>query len=247
MEGLPVFQVRRGHLIRVVIGVALGPVGGRDSILGTVLGLAVQLTVRVPRDALLRHLVRLGLVALAAGRVAQNGAGEGVVEHRVGDQAAGEVRLALVLVDFERVAARSIHLAVRLGVAFELIGVEGIDVASVVLVEVGHVVVEQDGRAHVLRNVEAEVASVGGDVGTGISKRRLDVAFNSPARVDGLVVGLEGGVDKVAGHGREVVAIVVIGGVGNAVGVVKAEFLDLSAGVVKQTADGREDYADDEE
>lgn len=227
MESLPLLQVRRGHLIRVIIRVAVRPVRRWHTVLGTVVRLAVEITVRLPSNALLRHLVRLRLVALPTRRVAQLRARKGVVEHGVGDQTTGEVRLVLVFIHLKRVATGSVELAVCLRIALELFGIERVDITTVVLVEVGHVVVEQDGGPHVLGDVEAQVAAVGGDVGAGVREGGLDFAVDGPAGVDGLVVGFEGSVDITAGHTLETIAVVVVGGVARAVGVIEAQFLDL--------------------
>jgi len=85
---------------------------------------------------------------------------ECVVEHGVGDEAAGVVRLACLGVYVQRRAVARAEVAGTAGITLELLDIDGLDVAAVVLVEVREAVVEQDWRLDVFRDVEAEDAHV---------------------------------------------------------------------------------------
>lgn len=61
---------------------------------------------------------------------------DGVIEDGVGNQTTGVVRLALVI-QFDGVAGRATDGAVTKGLTFQLVGVKGLDISAVILVEVG--------------------------------------------------------------------------------------------------------------
>lgn len=134
------------------------PVGRGKDVSVVVRGIAVEIFVAVPRDPrVVLHVVYPRIIATGLGRVRQHRAGEGIVEHGVGDQTAGIIRLAALAI--QRSAVRVMNVVVRSLVALELVGVEGEDISAMVLVEVGQVVVEENRRAHLLWNGELEMAS----------------------------------------------------------------------------------------
>lgn len=186
LEGLPSLQVRRRVLFGVVVGIALAPVGRRQDIAGLILGWVVQVLVAAPGDVgVVLHKVRLCLVALGSGRVQELRAGKGVVEHGVCDKSARVVGLldAVDGVAIKRGALGTVDVAVRPSGSRELSGVERIGIATVVLVEVGKLVVEQDRRFQVLGDGESQIASVAFDVDAWIDCD-VDTGLDGPLRID---------------------------------------------------------------
>lgn len=154
------------------------PVGRGEDVSVVVLGLAVEIFVTVPRDPrVVLHMVHPRIIAAGLGRVREHRAGEGIIEHGVGDQPAGIVRL--VTLTIQRSAVRVMNVAVRSLVALELVGIEGEDISAMVLVEVGEVVVEKNRRTHLLWNGELEMASRVRDADT-IVELNGDVALLGP-------------------------------------------------------------------
>lgn len=244
LESLPVLEIRRRGLVGVAVGVPVLPVGRRDAVLWLVLGRAVKSPVAVPRDAgVVGHDVRdgEGVVARRRGRVEPHGVGKGVVEHRVGNQTAGVVGLLAILVAVQRRALGAGNGIVVASGALELIRIKRVDVAAMVLVEVGEMVVEENRCAHLLGDVESQAANIGADSSASLN-------LDADALVH-LPLGINVGVDGL--KVRRYVAIInlgeVCGSLVAAVRVVNAELLHFGAGVEQQTADGSKDDANCEE
>lgn len=110
--------------------------------------------------------------------------------------------------------------------ALELVRVEGEDVSTVVLVEVGEVVVEENRGFHFLGGGELDMASrvVHFDA---VVKDGADVLLPRPLSIHGTVRTLECGADSVAGNGLEAFAIFENRGINNAIGVVESNLLNL--------------------
>ena len=175
LEVLVGAQVRQSRLVRVAVRVALGPVRRRDDVGRGVLGLLVLVVLAGPCDALVGHVVRD--VGRRARRVEEDRLREGVcergregsqaraqgssmraggeqartVEDRVGDEAARVDGLAVAHVDRLAVAARD--RVVRARAASELVRVDRLDVAAVVLVIVGDCAHEQQPSQSTLTKV----------------------------------------------------------------------------------------------
>lgn len=113
-------------------------------------------------------------------------------------------------------------------VALELIGIERVDIAAMILIKIRQVVVEEDGRSHGLRDEEAQIATVGCDIGASV-EGDFDVSLNGPSRIGGFVGALESSVDIVGRDGGKVALIDtgVFRGFVDAVCVIKADFLYL--------------------
>lgn len=168
MELFPVVDVGDGDGL-VVLGVHDAPVGWRADLVGSISRVLVQVAVTAPSDALVGHVVvdGVGIAAL----VQQARGDEAVVEHGVCDQTARVVGLASVSVDAKGVAVASIDGIVVAEVALELVGIERLDIAAMVLVEVCELVVEEDGRGQVVRDPEAQLANGSLDVDGAIVVR----------------------------------------------------------------------------
>lgn len=242
LESLIGVQVRVGESL-VVLRVLLPPIHGRDDRPIRVILEAqrlVEFLVAVPRDARVLHLVRV--LAALAGPVQRERRENRVVEHRVGDQAAGVVGFA-VFAELQRVAIAAVDVLGGPLLAVQLRGVEGLYVAAVVLVEVRELVVEQDGRVQNIWNVELHLADRRGDVGVAAVADVLRLF--APSRC----IVLADFIAERVGHGRrrdELEAAAVLGTCGRrlvAIRVVDRDLLDLGAGVEQQASDGREDDA----
>lgn len=188
--------------------------------------LLIEVLVASPGNTSLCHVVKL---VLAVRSRKSSGLGEGIVEHGVGDETAGVVglvKLALAFVLYvKRVTLRPLDLIETPVMALELVRVKRLDVAAMVLVEVRQVLVEEDGGAHALGDGETQVAAISGDIVE--LELDFDISLNGPSCVDGLVGALECGVYVSTGHGSESISVVVVRSIGNAVCVIKANFLDL--------------------
>lgn len=156
LEVGPVLEVRKLGVVRVAIGPGCLPVGWGDDLGTRVLGLAVEILQSFPTDitSLVGHDV-VGRVLLVVG------VGEGVVEHGVGHHAARVDDLSSSSgVEIQWLAGRAVNDILGYGIAQELLGVERINVATMVLVEVVEVVVEADGRREFLGNRERDNADI---------------------------------------------------------------------------------------
>jgi hypothetical protein len=181
LESLPFLEVGRRRILSVSIGVAIVPVRRGDYVSVIVRGFAVEIFVTVPRDTrVILHMVYPRIISAGLGRVREHGAGEGIVEHGVGDQSAGIIRLAALTIQGS--AVRVLNVAVRSLVALELVGIEGEDISAMVLVEVGEVVVEENRRAHLLWNGELEMTSRVRDADT-VVELNGDVVLLGPLRI----------------------------------------------------------------
>lgn len=102
-------------------------------------------------------------VAHAAGvpGIEQHGVVERVVEDGVGDQATGIVCFA-VRVEAERVARAAANGVIVDGCSLQLIHIQRLDVATVVLVELCEAVVEEDGGGHLFGDLEFDGALADG-------------------------------------------------------------------------------------
>lgn len=228
-------QVRRGVALGITIGIPHPPVEWNSDGVQRGLGRDVleQVLVGIPCDARLAHVIRRVLVAHGIRAV------EGVVEDGIGNQPTGIEGLASALLRLKRLACRAADLRGCDVFTGELLIKEAVDIATMVLVEVRELVVEEDGRAHVFRDSElyhAFLRLVGDAVECYVDSLPL------PLRLYVSVV-LELGEYVVGGHGVEGV----VAGVLVARRVVDGDFLDLRARVQEQATDGREDDADGEE
>lgn len=98
-----------------------------------------------------------------------------------------------------------------------------------VLVKVGEVVVEENGRAHFLGQRELEMAPVCLVDSDAVVEGDGDVGLARPHCIHGSIRALEGSLDIVAGYGTIAAAIPgQLGSIFCAVGVVESKFLDLT-------------------
>ena len=202
-----------------------------DDLVGGVLCFGVLFLLSGPDDVLFAHDV--GLVGRVGARdVEQDGIAKRVIEDRVGDETARVDDFAGVGIHVDGLAGAALDGAVGHGIALELVGVERLDVASVVLVVIGELIVEEDAgiepRGHAKVEAARSCRAVPGPGG------RLEVG-----RV--LVVEL------VAVLGRRHLGLVGCGGRCGALGVVEGELVDLLGKVVDDSADGCKDDGDEEE
>ena len=138
------------------------PIWRRRDLDGLVMGLLIQGCITVPGNTLICH--NKGSWLVTAWWVDSDGAKDGVVEDGVGDQSAGVVSFSVV-VQLQRIAGGTVYGAIALRIAFELIGVERLDISSVILVEVCKLVIEVHMWSNIIRNVELKSADSGlGDV-----------------------------------------------------------------------------------
>jgi hypothetical protein len=86
---------------------------------------------------------------------------ERIVEYRVRNQPAGVIRQFGCIIHPEGIAITVGNLIGSPGHALELIGIERLDISSVVLEEVGEAVVEKNWRLQVVVNAELQCTYVG--------------------------------------------------------------------------------------
>jgi len=158
LEGLVGLQI--WGRVRVSIGVttkALHPVRRHGDLIVIVLRRAVELLVAIPGDpgVVLHGVYPAGLAA--AGDVQEDGRVESIIEHGICDQAAWIVRPATGI-ETQRVAEGSRDGVVVDSDTTQLVLLERLHVASMVLIEVCEAVVEEDGRLHWRWNIEDERA-----------------------------------------------------------------------------------------
>lgn len=228
-------EVRRGVACSIAIGIPHPPVEWNSDGIQRSRGRDVleQVLVGVPRNARLAHVVRLFIVTHGPRAI------EGVVEDGIGNQPTGIEGLASAFLRLKRLTCGAANLRGCDVLTGELLVEEGVDIATVVLVEVCELIVEEYGRAHVFRYRElyhAFLRLVGDAVECDIDSLPFPLC---------LYVGvvLELGEYVVGGHGVEGV----IAGVLVACRVVDGDLLDLRACVQEQATDGGEDDADGEE
>lgn len=151
-------------LIIIPIRISLPPVWRGHHILIAVFALLEPVFITRPRNALVRHLVRpIHLVPpVARGDIREDQIAERVVEDGVCDQAAGVVWFFGGGVGDEGGAGVASPQGAQIHrIAAKLAFINGLDVASVVLVKVGEAVVEVHRRVERLGDVELEGADLG--------------------------------------------------------------------------------------
>ena len=131
MEFLILGQVR--NAIAITIRVPIMPIRRRADLELVVFRLAVQGCVAVPRNTVVGHDERLWRIATLL--IDSDRTEDGVIEDGVGDQSAGVVSF-VVRSQLQWIASAAVYRIVTLGLTFQLIGVQRLDVSSVVLVEV---------------------------------------------------------------------------------------------------------------
>lgn len=231
LESLPVLNIGRGVLLGVVLGITFGPVGWRQDVLGVVLRSAIQILVAAPGNvAVVLHRVFLGCVG--SGSIEPHGAAEGIIEKGVRDETAGVVGLFGMVASLERCALGILQVTVAERLAFELVGVERVDISSVVLIKVLEVIVKQDRGLHVLGEVEADAADVGLNIRGGfLFDTRGDGDLNSllygPLGIDGKALVLKGRVNCAGGHRLEATSIFKCTSCVDAFRIIETNFLNL--------------------
>lgn len=229
LAGVKDVVVRVAAAVTVLAGGTL-PIGRRYDLVGVVLCFGILVLLSGPDDVLFAHDVCL-IGRIRTGHVEQYGITERVVEHRVGDQSTWVDNLLRRRVHIDWFARSSGDGTVGDGVALQLIRVQRLDVASVVLVVVCELVVEKHAGIETCGDAKVEVAGSGGSVprpGGRLEVRRV------------LVVQL-----VVVFGGRDL-CLCGYGGCSGALGVVKAKLVDLLGKVVQNGTDGCEDDGDEE-
>lgn len=160
-----VVEVGQRELGIVAVGIPEAPVGWGNDIVDGVCGGVVQVLVRVPGDALVGHDVR-HVVGIGACTVESDGAVEGVVELRVGNEAARIVCLARGWIQLEWIAVAVANGIVALELAIQLVLIEALDISPVVLVKVCESIVEENGGGEVVGDVKLQAAHVCRHIGT---------------------------------------------------------------------------------
>ena len=127
-----------------------------------VVGFLVQRCITGPSDTIIGH--HEWSWGVAARSIDRDRAEDGVVEDGVGDQTTW-VECLSVRCQSQGIAGAATYCIIVLCIALELIGIEGLDVSSVVLIEVGEAVVQVNVRANIVRDTELKGADSGvGDV-----------------------------------------------------------------------------------
>ena len=124
---------------------------------------------------------------------------ESIVEHGVGNKSARVVGFFHVAITSKRVAVTTVDCAPRNIIAFQLVGIERLDVSSVILVKVGEVIVEENRLTHIFGDGKSQVADVGVDFYSCVDGS-ADIGLVSPPGVDGGIRTFEGRMNVVAGH-----------------------------------------------
>lgn len=227
MELLPVVDVRDRNVV-TVFGVHDAPVWWRAHLVDSVDGILVQSAIAGPCDTLVGHgVIDRGIIVTA---VQQAWGNEAVVEKRVCDQTARIVGLARI-VESKRVAVAVADGVIINKVALELVGAERLDVATVVLIEVCELVVEEHGGGQVVRNPEAQLAygSVNRDSAVMVGDLLVEGSPLRSLRGSGGV--LEMARNEVRGDGGEFVC-----GIECAALVFDRQLLDLRARPQQQSS-----------
>ena len=195
-------QVRKREILVVSVRITIDPVWRRYHVQGSVLGRSVDLCVARPRNAAVGHSIRLiHDPCITSGWIQPDGLENGVVEERVCDQTARIISLCSIPV--KRTAIASSNRCVRYEITFELRLINGFDISTVILVEVGQAVVHVYRRANVVGNIELEgalcgiVSVLGARIAVGLVEMR-----SKPGRLLGRGSGRgEGGSDSVSWNG----------------------------------------------
>lgn len=124
---------------------------------GGIVGSPVQLRITAPGNAVIAHAESVLSISC---QIDSPGTENGVVEDGVGNQAARVVCFA-VWGESEGIAGAAIDAAIASSGTSELVGVERLDISSVVLIEAGEAVVEIDMGADVVGDAELERADGG--------------------------------------------------------------------------------------
>lgn len=155
----------------IVCWIAQTPIGWRADLVLSIGSCLVEILVVGPSDTGIGHEV--GSVGVVGARgVECDGAEESVVEERVGNETTWVDSLAGFRVDLEWITIAAGDGGVAAEIAHQLVLIVRLDVSSMVLVEVGELIVEEDGRANVVGNVELQHADVGRDLGLAIGAVR---------------------------------------------------------------------------
>lgn len=221
MELFPIMDVWDGNTF-VVFGIHHAPVWWRADLVGSVGSFLVQIAVTFPCNTLVDHSVvhRLGIVAL----IQQTRSDKAVVEQRVCDQTARIVCLT-VGIETQRVTVTVVDGAVINNVSFELVLVERFNIATVILVEVCELIVEEDGWGQIVRDPEAQGADGRVDVDGAVVVGNGLVGGTPLRSLRGGGGILEAARDIVGGDSGEGV-----GGIACAVLVFDGHLLNLRAG-----------------
>lgn len=143
----------------VVLGIAKrvpdAPVGRRHDLVTGVGRLLEELLITVPRNSLCCHVV---IITLSTGGVQTLRRVEGIVEFRVRNQTARIIRLSGSRIQLQRIAVAAVDGRVAAEIALHLRRILGLNISTVVLVEVGEAVVHEDGRADFVLNFELDGA-----------------------------------------------------------------------------------------
>lgn len=157
LEGLVIMQVWWRIVRSIPIRVPRLPARGWDDLVPLISRGLVEVLVIRPRYPLIRHLV-----CVVAANAQENGIVNRVIEQRVRNQAAGIVNfLSAIDVAANRhgVTASALGRLVRDKLPLELVGVERLDVAAVVLVEIRELVVQENRLSKVRGQAELQRAS----------------------------------------------------------------------------------------
>ena len=128
----------------MTFGITVEPVGWDGNVLDLVFGLAIQGLIARPGNSLVGHDIVAWFIPIVL-----NGIGECIVKQGVGNEPAGIVRLLRVVVVAQRITRRAFDGVERNGLALELVGVQRLDIATMILKKIGQTIEEQDGRIEV--------------------------------------------------------------------------------------------------
>lgn len=147
----------RDPLLCIVVVV---PVRRGDHLPLVIMRLPIQGLVTLPCDPLVCHVVKGVRLPF------EHGTADGVVEHGVRNQATRIVRLPGSRVGRQGRTHAARNRTVRQSRALQLLQLQGLNVSSMILVEVGETIVHEDRRSHRLGNIEREVTDpvVGGRI-----------------------------------------------------------------------------------
>jgi hypothetical protein len=163
LELFPCVQVWQSHRLVSVVRILVLPVWRHGYLVCLIGSLPIQVSLVGPRGAIRCELVERRLLRVSStreGGIQGAEVVERVVEHGVCDQAAGVVWLP-ISIDVQRGTITRPDIGGGPRLALQLVNVDGLDVAAMVLVEVGEAVVEKNWRVDVFGDIEAQYADIG--------------------------------------------------------------------------------------
>ena len=148
-------QVRDRICVGVSIWKSFDPIRRGHDLVIRVFCLCIKIGITAPCNALVRHLVCLSINIAAVGWIQGKWASDSVIEQRVGYQTTGIVSFSIRR-QLDWIAGAATDCAIGDVLSIQLASVERLDISSVILIEAGELVVEENRRTDIVRDVELQ-------------------------------------------------------------------------------------------